>query len=89
MGNPEKFKMPKVVETPDGISIDGKNIPYLLLNDDGTSTTKIVPENDMVKVTISFLARSYTFKNKRHLKQLYRFKKPSKIKRFILKIINH
>ncbi len=89
MRNPKMPKMPKVVETPDGISIDGKNIPYLLLNDDGTSTTKIVPESDMVKVTISFLARSYTFKNKRRLNQFYHFKKPSKIKRFILKIINH
>lgn len=89
MKSPEMNKMPKVVETPEGISIDGKHIPYVLLNDDGTSTTKVVPEGDMAKITISFLARSYTFKNKRRKEYSYRFKKLSKIRRFILELINN
>lgn len=88
MRNPNMLKMSKVVETKDGIYINGHFVPYILCNSDNSSTTKVKPEGSHVKVTITFLARSYSFKNKTNYKYRYKFYKPSRIKRFISKLIN-
>ncbi len=88
MQNPKGPRMAKVVETKDGIYINGHFVPYILCNSDNSSTTKVKPEGNYVEVTISFLARSYSFKNKQKRKYGYRFYKLSRIKQFLLRIIN-
>lgn len=52
-------KFPKVREYADGLFIDGKEVPYILLDDDGNTTTKVTSDGNYVTVTISFLAKSY------------------------------
>lgn len=90
MTNP---KMPEVKEYADTLFIDGKEVPYILLDKDGNTTTKATSDGHNVQVTITFLARSY------HLdpyKQIhgsgYQFKKAPLYKRLLLRIqtlLNH
>lgn len=83
MTNPNLPKMPKVVETQNGIYINGHWIPFALQKDDGTSTTEVEPMGDHVKVTISFIARSYSFKKERKNRLRYNFHQRFKLRRFI------
>lgn len=74
MKSPKLPRMPKVVETQDGIYIDRKFIPWVLLNNDGSSTTVVKPTCYGADVTISFSASSYTI-NKEHKRRYgYNFK---------------
>ena len=52
-------KFRKVREYADSLFIDGKEIPSILLDEDGNTTTKVTREGQCVKVTITFLAKSY------------------------------
>lgn len=52
-------KFPKVREYADSLFIDGKEVPYVLLDEDGNTTTKATSDGQHVEVTITFLAKSY------------------------------
>lgn len=68
-------KFPKVKEYADALFVNGKEIPYILLNTDGSTTTKVKGEGDRVKVTITFLAKSYHYDpSKWKYPRLYKFK---------------
>lgn len=53
------LKFPKVREYADSLFIDGKEVPYILLDEDGNTTTKAISDDQHVEVTITFLAKSY------------------------------
>lgn len=57
----KRVKLPKVREYKDALFINDYEVPYVVLNNDGTSTTKIVNEGELVEVTITFCAKSYHF----------------------------
>lgn len=67
--------MSKVVETRDGVYINGHLVPFVLCKDDGSSTTRIEHDGEFVKVTITFLARSYKTSNRHKCKYDYKFKR--------------
>lgn len=71
------MKMPKVVETRDGVYINRHLIPFICCKEDGSTTTKIEPFGKYTKVTITFMARSYLVNSKSKHKQ-YKFKKLKK-----------
>lgn len=75
-----KPKMPKVVETKGGVYINHHFVPFICCNKDGSSTTKVEQSTVGTKVTITFMARSYSINNNSKHKQ-YRFKKPSIFRR--------
>ncbi|WP_242363397.1 hypothetical protein [Limosilactobacillus antri] len=52
-------KFPKVREYANGLFIDGKEVPYIFLDEDGNTTTKVINDGQHVEVTITFLAKSY------------------------------
>lgn len=68
-------KLSRVVETSDGIYINHHYIPYVLLKEDGSSTTKIEKNGNFVKVNITFMARSYTVNNLHKRRYYYKFKR--------------
>lgn len=71
----KKPKLPKVKEYGDALFINGYEVPYVALNDDGTTTTKAVDQNGYVKVTITFCAESYYLDtHKRIHGKAYKFK---------------
>lgn len=54
-------KLPKVREYKDALLINNYEAPYVVLNNDGSSTTKIIDNGEFVEVTITFCAKSYRF----------------------------
>lgn len=80
-------KFPKVKEYADTLFIDGKEIPYVLLNKDGNTATKAVSDGHHVTVTITFLAESYYLDpHKRIHCDNYSFKKEPFYKRLFSKL---
>lgn len=76
-----KPKLPKVKEYADSLFVDGKEIPYVVMKPNGDTTTKVKVEGEHVKVTVTFLAKSYCLEPyKRVHGNHYKFKKPSKLK---------
>lgn len=57
----KKVKLPKVREYKDALFINNYEVPYVVVNNDGTSITKTVNSGDLVEVTITFCAKSYHF----------------------------
>lgn len=57
----KRKKLPKVKEYKDALLINNYEVPYVVLNSDGSSTTKIVGNDELVEVTITFCAKSYHF----------------------------
>lgn len=57
----KKVKLPKVREYKDALFINNYEVPYVVVNNDGTSITKTVNNGDLVEVTITFCAKSYYF----------------------------
>lgn len=93
----KKVKLPKVREYKDALFINNYEVPFVVVNNDGTSITKTVNNGDLVEVTITFCAESYYFdphKNihrKKHTfnrqpwyKRLF-FKLNTKLKKVVLK----
>ena len=75
-------RFPKVREYADGLFIDGKEVPYILLDEDGNTATKAKITGPYVQVTITFLARSYHLDpHKRIHGDGYQFKKKPLYKR--------
>ena len=75
-------KFPKVREYADSLFIDGKEVPYVLLDEDGNTTTKATSDGQHVEVTITFLAKSYHLDpHKRIHGDGYQFKKKPLYKR--------
>lgn len=73
-------KLPRVVETCDSFSINGHEVPGVLEHG-----VKVDHEGEYVKVTVTFLARSYKYKPSRmRHKNLYNFHKPLKQRLFSL-----
>lgn len=56
-----KERLPKVREYKDALLIDNYEVPYVVTNIDGTTTTKTVNNGDFVEVNITFCAKSYYF----------------------------
>lgn len=82
----DKFKLPKVREYGDTLFINGY-VPYVALNDDGTTTTKAVDKNGYVEVTITFCAKSYYLDpHKRIHRSMYKFKRKPWYKRLFSKL---
>lgn len=83
----DKFKLPKVREYGDTLFINGYEVPYVALNDDGTTTTKAVAKNGFVEVTITFCAESYYLDpHKRIHRSVYKFKRKPWYKRLFSKL---
>ena len=81
------YKLPKVREYGDTLFINGYEVPYVALNDDGTTTTKAVDKNDFVEVTITFWAESYYLDpHKRIHRSVYKFKRNPWYKRLFSKL---
>lgn len=57
----KREKLPKVREYKDALLINNYEVPYVVLNNDGSSTTKIVDNGELVEVNITFCAESYHF----------------------------
>ena len=75
MINMDSLRLPKVREYGDTLFINGYEVPYVALNDDGTTTTKAVDKNGFVEVTITFCAESYYLDpHKRIHRSVYKFK---------------
>lgn len=84
MDNP---KFSKVREYADSLFIDGKEVPYILLDEDGNTTTKATSDGQHVEVTITFLAKSYHLDPyKRIHDDNYQFKKKPLYKRLFSKL---
>lgn len=80
-------KVPKVKEYADSLFIDGKEVPYILLDKDGNTATKAKITGPYVQVTITFLARSYHLDpHKRIHGDGYQFKKKPLYKRLFSKL---
>ena len=83
----EQLKLPKVKEYGDTLLINGYELPYVALNDDGTTTTKAVAKNGFVEVTITFCAESYYLDpHKRIHRSVYKFKRKPWYKRLFSKL---
>lgn len=83
----DKPKLPKVKEYGDALFINGYEVPYVALNDDGTTTTKAVAKNGFVEVTITFCVESYYLDpHKRVHGSFYKFKKKPWYKRLFSKL---
>lgn len=83
----EQLKLPKVKEYGDALFINGYEVPYVALNDDGTTTTKAVGKNGFVEVTITFYAESYYLDpHKRIHRKMYKFKRKPWYKRLFSKL---
>lgn len=83
----EQLKLPKVREYGDTLFINGYEVPYVALNDDGTTTTKAVAKNGFVEVTITFCAESYYLDpHKRIHRSVYKFKRNPWYKRLFSKL---
>ena len=83
----EQLKLPKVKEYGDTLFINGYELPYVALNDDGTTTTKAVAKNGFVEVTITFCAESYYLDpHKRIHRSVYKFKRKPWYKRLFSKL---
>lgn len=57
----KRVKLPKVREYKDALLINNFEVPYVVLNNDGSSTTKAINKDGFVEVTITFCAESYHF----------------------------
>lgn len=83
----DKPKLPKVKEYGDALFINGYEVPYVALNDDGTTTTNAVAKNGFVEVTITFCVESYYLDpHKRVHGSFYKFKKKPWYKRLFSKL---
>lgn len=83
----EQLKLPKVREYGDTLFINGYEVPYVALNDDGTTTTKAVGKNGFVEVTITFCAKSYYLDPHKSIHQsMYKFKHKPWYKRLFSKL---
>lgn len=83
----EQLKLPNVKEYGDALFINGYELPYVALNDDGTTTTKAVGKNGFVEVTITLCAKSYYLDpHKRIHRSLYKFKHNPWYKRLFSKL---
>lgn len=80
-------KLTKVREYADGLFIDGKEVPYILLDEDGNTTTKVTSDGQHVEVTITFLAKSYHLDPYKRIHDgNYQFKKKPLNKRLFSKL---
>ena len=71
------YKLPVVKEYKDALLIDGEELPYVIANPDGTTTTKAKSTGAGVEITVTFLAQSYTLDpHKRIHRSTYQFKLP-------------
>ena len=57
----KREKLPKVRECKDALWINNFEVPYVVVNNDGSSTTKVTNKAGFVEVTITFCAESYHF----------------------------
>ena len=57
----KRAKLPKVRGYKDALLINNFEVPYVVLNNDESSTTKIINKGEFVEVTITFCAESYYF----------------------------
>lgn len=57
----KREKLPEVREYKDALLINNYEVPYVVLNNDGSSTTKIAGNDEFVEVNITFCAKSYYF----------------------------
>lgn len=83
-----KLRMPKVVETQDGLYINHCFIPLVVLNN-GQSSTKVKNFRNYQEITVTFLAKSYSAKNTHKRKYDYKFRKSSKSKQIIKSLFSH
>lgn len=80
-------RFPKVREYADGLLIDGKEVPYILLDEDGNTTTKVTSDGQHVEVTITFLAKSYHLDTYKRIHDgNYQFKQRPLYKRLFSKL---
>ena len=80
-------KFPKVREYADSLFIDGKEVPYILLDNEGNTTTKATSDGNHVTVTITFLAKSYHLDPYKRIHDgNYQFKKKPLYKRLFSKL---
>ncbi len=80
-------KFPKVREYADSLFIDGKEVPYILLDEDGNTTTKVTGDGKHVEVTITFLAKSYHLDPYKRIHDgIYQFKKKPLYRRLFSKL---
>ena len=80
-------KFPKVREYADSLFIDGKEVPYVLLDEDGNTTTKATSDGQHVEVTITFLAKRYHLDPYKRIHDgNYQFKKKPLHKRLFSKL---
>lgn len=85
--NMSQPKFPKVREYADGLLIDGKEVPYILLDNEGNTTTKATSDGNYVTVTITFLAKSYHLDPYKRIHDgSYQFKKKPLHKRLFSKL---
>lgn len=83
-------KLPVVKEYGDTFLVDGKEIPYVIMKENGDTTTKVKAEGGFIKVTVTFLAKSYTLDpHKRIHGSTYKFKLPwyKRLKRLLKKLL--
>lgn len=57
----KREKLPEVREYKDALLINNYEVPYVVVNNDGSSTTKTTNKDGLVEVTITFCAESYHF----------------------------
>ena len=83
----KREKLPKVREYKDALLINNYEVPYVVLNNDGSSTTKTINKGEFVEVTITFCAESYYFdpRKKIHRKKSI-FKRQPWYKRLFFKL---
>lgn len=87
MKNPEMVKLPKVREYADSLFVDSKEIPYILLDDNGNTTTKATSDGGHVTITITFLAKSYHLDPRKRIHDgNYQYKKKPLYKRLFSKL---
>lgn len=83
----KRKKLPKVKEYKDALLINNYEVPYVVLNGDGSSTTKIVDNDEFVEVTITFCAKSYYFYPHKNIhRKVPAFKRQPWYKRLFFKL---